>query len=388
MQWLACWVFIVSLLTQSNACRKGPGENLAGWLNITKTSCSWRFLPCSCSTPSGKKLYRDKIAYLFALLMVALAVAITVIGFERDTAYLNTCNLNLNIHLKHLHSVFKLGNLLTGTFVQFISILLFSLAASKWIHHCSEIKRYDSELSTPKEKVNHKYYHLHNDYLEVGYCTKIERDILKHWFVIQYTVYLMSALIWFVRIIKPIFVKDYNFDNNIFDFIHSILYIVFDSLAFLVPYLMATWLNRQHNNYHKQMMDKYLVYPVKEEDSNTHKRIFLCHPGNKISEEAHEDYDNIENEEPHAAGANYGAADVTVTVDLQNVVRDKNIDDEKMKKAYSEYFNRAMEKRIPKESEFDFIPIFCDITIPLNSQGYTFAILATLVAIVFNFITV
>lgn len=103
--------------------------------------------------------------------------------------------------------------------------------------------------------VDYRYYNLHNDYRAIGSDTEIERKILKHWFVVQYTVYLLSILIWFVRLIKPVFT---GVNNDLYDFIHSLMYILYDSFAFLVPYLMATWLNKEHTQYHREMKETLL----------------------------------------------------------------------------------------------------------------------------------
>lgn len=56
------------------------------------------------------------------------------------------------------------------------------------------------------------------------------------------------------------------------------------------------------------------------------------------------------------------------------------------KALYSKYFSLVKANDIKKEEKFDFNSGIFGISIPLDSPGYTFAIILSLIAIVFNFV--
>lgn len=59
---------------------------------------------------------------------------------------------------------------------------------------------------------------------------------------------------------------------------------------------------------------------------------------------------------------------------------------EHAKDTYSEHYTLLMKNNISKMNEFDFIPSILEISVPLDNQGYTFAIVLTLFTVVFNFV--
>ena len=59
-----------------------------------------------------------------------------------------------------------------------------------------------------------------------------------------------------------------------------------------------------------------------------------------------------------------------------------------MKDMYVQYYNQAMIKNLPQKTKFDFVPAVFNISVPLDNNGYTFAVLLTLVSIIFNFGTI
>ena len=99
----------------------------------------------------------------------------------------------------------------------------------------------------------------------------------------------------------------------------------------MIPYTIGLYLNKAHSDFLKRISEQLLVY---------HKE------GTECNSTEFKDYDK---------------------------------EDEEMTK----YFYEALGKRIVKEEEYDFIPSF-GVSIPLDSPGYTFTILLSIMAIVFN----
>ena len=187
---------------------------------------------------------------------------------------------------------------------------------------------------TPNEEselVVTKAYNLYVNYVDVGTRTTKMRNILKQWFVLQYSVYILSVLVELVHIIRPIVGMDPKRPS--LDTIHSILHLFFDSLAFLVPYILGTMLNNAHHKYYEKMMEKYFEVRINGES---------CRLG-----------------------------------EVKESVRGP----------YMKYYHEATRNRdlLVLNTEFDFVPSLFDIDIPLDSPGYTFSILIAIASVVFNF---
>ena len=195
-------------------------------------------------------------------------------------------------------------------------------------------KKKDDEM---KRLIKEKYAYLYSQYLQIGNSTKNEKDILQPWFVIQYTVYLTSALVWIVRVANH-FNEEKKHDIEPKDkfstyFVYyALTSIAFDSLAFLIPYGLGLWINHLHTIYYDRMIEEYLEWKGKS-------------------------YKVYYNEE--------------------------NCDVE-----YFEYYSLAMSKRISKMPDFDFNPSLLGMKIPLNSSGYIFAIYVSIAASIFTAIKI
>lgn len=190
-----------------------------------------------------------------------------------------------------------------------------------------------------QEFVNQKFFALYCNYIKIGHESEIERDALKRWFVVQYFAYLLSVLVEVVHVIR-------NEDPtaNRWDLANTILYLIFDMLAFFIPYYMAIWLNSLHDQYFKDMSRKFFMTHIK-----------------------------------------YGANTVYNFVpERQKDYEENSIE----KKRCSDYYNAAIAKPMNKIPDFDFVPVILGISIPLENPGYTFTILVSVMSIVFNFTTV
>ena len=286
--------------------------------------------------------------------MLTLAIAVSAIGGVRDNEYVknwnsstlpeisNLDNDNCNgempksiMVLVGLHDSINGLLLLTDLILRCAVIVVCTISVSEWkdtsMIEYAPIKGFDAEkLNT---HVITKGYKLYRNYAQIGRRNREVRDILKHWFVLQYSVYLLSVMVELVHILKP--VAGMELKRLTYDTWHSILYLVFDFLAFLVPYFAGIMLNNAHRKYHETMMEKY--YEEKIEG-------VIC---------------NLEKD------------------DMK----------ESIKETYMKYYNVALMNSniLNLKEKFDFVPSLFNITIPLDNPGYTFTILLVIPSVVFNF---
>lgn len=200
---------------------------------------------------------------------------------------------------------------------------------------------WNTEGETVGDYVNNKFYTFYNEYIKVGNETLLERAALKRWFVVQYFVYLLSVLVELVHIVRPL-VNNKNSKYDL-DFFNTLLYLTFDLFAFFVPYFMGIWLNEVHHQYYEKMATLYYKVDIKLSDERT----LNFEPG-KITN------DNTPEE----------------------------------KKQLTEFYCTAMEKKMDKKLDFDFVPVIIGISIPLDNPGYSFTILISIMSIIFNFTAV
>ena len=139
-----------------------------------------------------------------------------------------------------------------------------------------------------------------------------------------------------MHIIRASSVKNYPNTDRL-DFIHMLLYLLFDMLAFFLPYYMASWLNGLHHQYYKEMGRQLFEINIQCE-ANTFRFI----PGKQIN------------------------------------------GSETKKKACSDYYNAAKEKNLVKTTDFDFVPAILGVSFPLSNPGYTFTILVSIMSILFK----
>ena len=249
-------------------------------------------------------------------------------------------------------------------------------AMCKW-ENVSEVANYKNEWNGESKDLNKlvddKCYDLYNKYIEIGKSTEVERNAIKRWFLAMYFIYLLYVLVALVHTLK---VLKHDLKENYLTILHSIFSLIFYFLALFMPFYMGSWLNSVHENYYKTMREKYLKVIIMKK---------ICSPGNNIQpcNEATESNERITTLAPPKAD------DIDTTQALQEVNERTPLKKRSKVSApeeYVEYYNKAMEKNMPKITEFDFIPSLGNITIPLDSQGYTFTIILTVVSIVYNFV--
>ena len=298
---------------------------------------------------------RQKCAYWTCIIVIIcipfavmciLTFAAPILGLFRDMNHIRNCKnesqvVDLIMWLNIFTKLFVLAA--TSTERLFVAILI-SMSIYEWLSRLLEMDteaaskiEMDTEAASKIEmdtkaasKVDEQFYTLYNNYIRVGKRTKIRCEIFEAWFVVQYCVYLLSLLIEIIHLLKPLY-HDKKFDN--YDLIHSALYLIFDLIAFIIPYSVGVWLNYSHEKCYKKMLEACFKVKI-----NT----LLFEPGHDWKD----------------ANSN---------------------------KLYMEYYNLMSAKNLAKRTDFDFVPSVLGISIPLDSQGYTFSILISIVSIVFNF---
>lgn len=307
------------------------------------------------------KLLFGFLSFVAVILILPLVVAAPFLGYCRDYFYINgnnnsVCNTwvivpNINdltcdwspergaIITTH---AFLIAFVLFAEFVvRVLFVMIFLTSIKKWKEGIIN-QNWECVVESDQTDVivNEKYFCLYNKYIEIGTKSQVERDTFKAWFFIEYLSFFIAIIIEIVHVLKT--------DKIFIDVIHSCLFIIFEFMAFSVLFLMANWLNSVHEKYYQNMLLEYYKYPVVK------NKYYI--PGNRTC----------------------------------NVVGGKEefsyiASDENYKEEYKEYYIKLMAKKLPKRIDFDFVPSLCNITIPLVSSGYTFTMLLTFVAIIFNF---
>ena len=204
--------------------------------------------------------------------------------------------------------------------------------------------------------------------------------------MLMYFTYLIFILVRVVHIL--LVTLTVSEEIKYLDLIHSLLYILVYAIGFFAPYYAATWLHVACQRYHKKMIDAYLEVQITEkvQRGDGHSYVFvtyLCKPGDEIEYKApSRPIDNSEaNETSHLLRNS-----PILSQEEDSTCRDK------LKQKYKLYCQESLVTQgtniinMTKTSEFDFVPSFLNISIPLDSPGYTFTILLTVIFVAFNFV--
>ena len=280
------------------------------------------------------------IACLLFLVMCVLTFVAPILGFYRDIDDIEKCK-NESQTLTHQNNLIivwlNMGTKLlvhaATSIERLFVVILISMSIRKWVWvPLSPDELLNVDTNGVFSKVNEQFYLHQRKYIEVGNDTKVRREIFEAWFVVQYCVYLLSLLVEIIHLIKPLY-HDIKIDR--LDLSHSALCLLFDLLAFIIPFYMGIWLNYSHHNYHKEMLEACFKMEIGNKQ---------FYPG----------------------------------CDHKNTNRNDIIH-------YMEYYNLMSSRNLTKRADFDFIPSIFGVSIPLDSQGYTFTILLSVISIVFNF---
>lgn len=325
------------------------------------------------------------LTFIFIVTAVILSVGSGILSFERDKIFVNECHkatVDDKMQIIYAHTTFLSFAYWSTLMVCFYSVAIFYSSICTWKEEAEKMKLLRSQpegtggIQSPDGPISlsgvdfkDKLCCLYNDYIEVGeQKTSLERNSLRRWFVIMYLVYLVHVLIQLVHIMKIISIGLHNYYN----LTSSIMNIFLHFVAFFFPYCMGISLNSAHHSYHKKMIDTYFGVEIILDD-DTH---YLCKQGNYIKKIIITKASNDEN------------TSLLPKTEYQDVVDSST--KETVGNKYKEYFKKALGVQtsiiMTKKDEFDFVPSFLSISVPLESHGYTLAVLLTVISIIFNFV--
>lgn len=341
---------------------------------------------------------RCLIVILVVCAIASLAVIPTAIySYIRDETNLKECDVGdipLIQGIIKVHAIMKAFVLLSTIVVSLSATNILYSAKLRWDNLSLEnvMIEWNGEEDT-LSKVTCKFYRLYNNYIRVGKDTNLERKALKRWFVVTFMIYFIFVLVRVVHIMRII---SNNSPSNypIPDIVHSVLTLFIHFVAFFLPYYAAAELNAAHKNYYRKMSDAYweIKIVLKYPNSLTIESVtYLCKPGNDIkciaisTRSAMPVVKVIPHNQPvdediHLLlGATQKPSEETLTQDQYYY--------NKMEEKYLLYYKQALEVQgniMTQLDEFDFAPSMSNISIPLNSQGYTLTVLLTIFTLILN----
>lgn len=321
---------------------------------------------------------------VIALTIVIFLAGVCIVSILRDYCYIQNkpwCKVNNKSivaekqRLIIFHGLMIFMVFLTGCIIRGIFVVITYTSIRMW--------NVDPELSNGSSAeltdIENKHFDLYNNYIEIGIRTEVHRDTFKEWFVIQYLTYFLKVTTVLIHIIK----SNYREREDYWDLGQSSLLIVYDALAFLVPFFVATWLNNAHDEYYKKMVKEY----------------YTCYKDNidyipgyiSITDSTRTQVPTQEGKHLLQKNGNNSTGIQRCNQTRRNMSRVENFVESKKtyRKDYHKYYVEAINMReiIAKNSDFDFTPSFLNLDIPLQNPGYTLTILIALMAFVFNFTT-
>ena len=106
------------------------------------------------------------------------------------------------------NAIMKLLVLIATCIERLFVVILISMSIRKWVWVPLDKPTELKEETIINNVVDEKFYTLYNKYIEVGNETKIGYELFEAWFVIQYSVYLLSVLKDTIHLIKPLYHED------------------------------------------------------------------------------------------------------------------------------------------------------------------------------------
>ena len=335
-----------------------------------------------------KKKLRFACFWSLAIFAIIASAGAAILGCLRDLHFVNDCTdkANLTIAVKeflpYAHAVNKFLVFSSMSIICCYSVKIFYISKCKWEEATEKMKIMEW---TPGEGdlcaiVEENRYLLHNNYIEMGKKTSHERNVLKRWFMMMFLVYIIFVLIHLVHVMKILRDSHQDSNSNSMDILSALFNIILHFSMFLYPYYVGIELNLAHQDYHKKIINTYLgVKIVLKDDDRTFK--YTCLPGNDISGKQVLSSTTTINNDENAMLVQSGAESETV-LNSQLKVR--------ATLEYKKYYKEALKIQrsfvLTKVAEFDFIPSFLNFSIPLNSDGYIFAVMLTVMSILFSFL--
>lgn len=352
-----------------------------------------------------------KKAAAVALFVIAslLAIALTLLGCV-NIFYMDQDDMS-KIILSAMIQVFKFFNLLTECVMWLFVIALVLINVSEW--DTCQIKRLPCTASP-----DHNTLVYFQNYYRKGHDTEPTRKALQGWFVLQYLVYLLYIYSDIIHIVRPYFSgRGYT---SLLAIIHHAVFIAYDLAGFVLPYLLALWMIEAHRNYHTEMTRKHLFiedllkYIIVERKNEPTERktvpkiiaeevkgtritveegaVMEITPEGGVTQKKATEEIVLEEEVVHTLETIPPAETEETTQSSENGLRVKRESavvaplEEIMAEEIEVYIAKVITMKIEVCTEFDFSPQILDISVPLNSPGYSMSVLIALFALIASFV--
>lgn len=341
--------------------------------------------------PGSISWHKLILAWLVIIVVAALfAVPTAVVSQLRDVGYVNACDSaeDWRYSITNSHATAKAFVLFSTLVVSFCAVSILYSAVCKWKESALKIVVKEWNGQNLSNTVYDKFFELYNNYIEVERSSDLENKALRRWFVLMYFIYLIYILVRIVHILlAPTGEKIEHLD-----LIHSILNISIYILGLFFPYYTAIWLNMEGQSYQRKMIDAYIEIEVKmeverEQDQSTTTIIvtYLCKLGNEI------EYKGCEFKIPSIVSS-YERAHIMLSSRPAEISPEENERcREQVKVMYKQYCREALVIQGTNitnmtKAGFYFLPSFLNISIPLDSPGYAFIKLLTVISFIFSFV--
>ena len=288
---------------------------------------------------------------VFVGLIIALGAVTSVFGYLRDRDLYDTtdsCKLPNDTSkykgLARAHAFVTAFTIFVPGVVRIGVLVLLGYAKKCWSHSSSEISKIynGNQQETSYEKLS---YH----YQCIGEQVRVIYNALEAWFLLQFILYSVLLTTDLIHVIGP----SYTHKSNMNDIVHTALYISFDLLAFLVPYLMAASCNKAHDDYYKALFEFYQSGEWKYKEKSCYDKLRTCCDG--------------------LCSCRFKPKDCTETSLLKSHDR--------------KYAAKCRAGSLWKKTkDFDFCPQIFGVSIPINSSIYTYSFILSLITVVFSFI--
>ena len=313
--------------------------------------------------------------FMFMATVVTLGVFISINGYYGDIDKYNATNFcdlqngtNKYEQLAIAHAVVVAFAIYVPGVVRVIAIMLLGYANINWknsLKKLSQKEPYDLSIVSD-DRINSvlktRCKDLLREYRSIGKKVRVIYNVLEAWFMLQFFIYSVLLMTDLIHIIGPL----YSHKSNVHDRVHTILYIFFDLLSFLSPYIMAVICNNAHNDYFEALLEVYQNGTYKCEEDCCEEFVAFCRKicCYKCGKDCCKEF--------VAFCRKFCCCEEYNQVQVEDSI--------------SEYYIRSLWKKIEKKDNFDFCPNIFGITIPISSPSYTYTLILTLIAVVFSFI--
>ena len=174
----------------------------------------------------------------------------------------------------------------------------------------------------------------------------------------MYCTYLIFILVRVVHITEAVSKNLSSTDDHV----HSVFTIIIHFVAFFLPYFAGTEFNSAHKKYYTKMNEAFWNIKIVQEQAGN-SEVYFCSPGKSIK-----------------LAKQDGRTPSKVRLETEDT-------ESEIERKYQLYYKEALKVQgsiMTQVCEFDFIPSLLNVSFPLTSQGYTFAILLTIASFALN----